>query len=118
MTQNGFQVEDRPAEGRYVIVDTEAKGGPAVAGEESYVDVVIDGATERVFYHTGVSDEYGGRGLASVLVRNAVEHAVSAGHKIVPVCPYVVAWFKKNAEFATHEVTARPEHLQAVSSAQ
>ena len=114
MTQERFGVEHLANESRYVLLDREADGGAKEIGEEVYVDVIDGGVTERVFHHTGVAEEYGGQGLAAVLVRSAVEQAVSDGHKIVPVCPYVVTWFKKNPEFGEHEVKARPEHLRAI----
>lgn len=117
MTQERFTVEDRPNESRYVLVDRGEGGDESeVIGEEAYVDLERDGAMHRIFFHTFVSDEYGGQGLASVLVRTAVEHAVSTGRSIAPVCPYVVAWFKKHPEFAEHEVTAGPAHLRAVDA--
>lgn len=119
MTQERFAVEDRPEESRYVLIDRGEDGSEAgVIGEESYVDVEGDHGTERVFFHTGVSDEYSGQGLASVLVGAAVEQVIAAGSAVVPVCPYVVAWVKKHPEFAEHVVPAGPGHLRAVSERQ
>jgi len=119
MTDNRFAVEDRPAESRYVLIDAGEGSGPTrEAGQEVYADLVRESGTERIFYHTAVSDDYAGQGLASVLVRGAVEHAVSLGYSVVPVCPYVVDWFKKHPDYVEHEVTATPEHLRAVSERQ
>lgn len=116
MTDDRFAVDDRPAESRYVLTDRGDGGGSArEAGQEVYADLTQAGDTHRIFYHTAVSDDYAGQGLASVLVRAAVEHAISLGYSVVPVCPYVVSWFKKHPEFAEHEITATPEHLRAVS---
>ena len=115
MTENRFSVEHRPAEHRYVILDTAAEGGPAVAGEESYVDVTAaDGRRDRVLFHTGVEDAYGGQGLAGQLVRFAVEDTIHAGLRVAPVCPYVVSWLEKHPGFAEHTVPAGPRHLRAV----
>jgi predicted GNAT family acetyltransferase len=131
MNDNRFAVEDRTAESRYVLLDRgESAGGPGGSvgtddpgaadgsaseiGEESYLDVTGDGATERIMYHTAVDEAYGGQGLASVLVRFAVEHTISAGMKVVPVCPYVAAWVKKHPEYAEHIVEATPNHLAAL----
>lgn len=119
MTQDRFTVEHRAEEGRYVLVDRGEGGAETeVIGEESYVDLSADGATQRIFFHTFVSDEYAGQGLGSMLVRAAVEHVVSLGYQVVPVCPYVAAWLKKNPDFAEHGVATRPEHLRAVSERQ
>ena len=116
-TSERFVVEHRPEELRYALVDRGEDGtGTAVVGEETYVDVSTDAGTDRVMYHTGVSEEYGGQGLASVLVRAAVDDTIAAGHKIVPVCPYVAAWAKKHPDLGDHFVPRRPEHLRAVKS--
>lgn len=107
MPDERFQVRHEPGRSRYALVDT---GHDAVIGEEVYVDV----AGQRVFYHTVVAEEYGGQGLASVLVRAAVEDAIAAGFAVVPVCPYVKGWLPKHPEYAAHVVNPRPEHLQAI----
>lgn len=86
----------------------------AEIGAEEYVDVSVGDETHRVMYHTRVADAYGGRGLASRLVRHAVEETVDAGIKIVGVCPYVASWLDKHEEFAQHVRPTRPEHLNAL----
>lgn len=119
MSQERFAVLNREAESRYVLVDRGEDGTEELEiGEESYVDVARGDSNERVFFHTGVSDEYGGQGLASVLVRGAVEHAIAAGFDIVPVCPYVVAWLPKHPEYAEHVAPSGPAHLRAIREQQ
>ena len=118
MTENRFTVADRPDEARYVLLDEAADGGPAVIGEESYVDVPgEDDAVQRVLYHTGVSEDYAGQGLASVLVRAAVEDVIATGRRVVPVCPYVKNWLKKHPEHDRHVDRPRDAHLRAVRDA-
>lgn len=115
MSAERFRVQDVPAESRYVLIDSGEDGaGSSVIGEESYVDVGDD----RVLYHTGVSDDYAGQGLASKLVRAVVDDVVAAGKRIVPVCPYVAAWMPKHPEYDAHVVTRRPEHIAAVKGQQ
>ena len=41
--------------------------------------------------HTEVDEEFGGRGLATILVREALDATRAAGLRIVPVCPMVAA---------------------------
>lgn len=115
MTENRFRVEHRPEESRYVLLDTEGAEAKEI-GEESYVELTAaDGGKQRVFYHTGVSPDYGGQGLAAVLVKTAVDDVVAAGMKVVPVCTYVVKWVEKNADdYAQHSLAAEQSHLQAV----
>lgn len=106
-------MEHRPDESRYVLIDRGESGSDAKEiGEESYVDV----GTDRVLYHTGVSDDYAGQGLASVLVRAVVDDVVASGLSIVPVCPYVAAWLPKHPEFGEHIAERRAEHGAAVRS--
>jgi predicted GNAT family acetyltransferase len=99
-------VEIRPDELRYVLLDDGAE-----IGEESYVDT----GKERVVFHTYVADTHSGKGLASVLVRAALNDIVERGMKIVPVCPYVKAWLPKHPEYAEHVVEPTRAHLRAIS---
>jgi len=115
MTDDRFTVRDLPAESRYVLIDRGEDGTRSKEiGEESYVDV----GDERVLFHTGVSEEYGGQGLASRLVRAVVDDVVAAGKRIVPVCPYVVAWLPKHPEYSEHVVERRGEHVSAIQAQQ
>ena len=115
MTDERFTVQERPEESRYVLLDREA-ADDRVVGEESYVDVETAKGVQRVLFHTGVVEDYGGRGLASLLVAEAVGDAVARGLAVVPVCPYVAKWLSKHPEYDGHVVKPRPEHLQAVPS--
>ncbi|NUR98443.1 MAG: N-acetyltransferase [Kribbellaceae bacterium] len=114
MTDERFEVQSRPDESRYVLIDHEA--ADQVIGEEDYVDVESGDGVQRVLFHTGVSDEYSGQGLASVLVRAAVEDVIAHGYTIVPVCPYVAAWLPKHPEYASHVLKPHPQHLRAVAT--
>ncbi|OBI46406.1 acetyltransferase [Mycobacterium kyorinense] len=78
------------ADGKYTIaVDGKTVGYAAVADRDN----------QRVFYHTEVDDEFGGRGLASILVREALEATRADGKRVVPVCKMVAAVLKKHSEF-------------------
>lgn len=70
----------------------------------------IDG--ERVFHHTEVGEEFGGRGLGTALVRGAVEATRGEGISIVAVCPMVKAFLQKNDdEFAGAYRLPTPDDL-------
>ncbi|MGW5383265.1 GNAT family N-acetyltransferase [Nocardia sp. NPDC003963] len=60
-----------------------AYGSPA--GRADFVDSGDD--AERIFFHTEVDQEFGGRGLAGVLVREALADSVRKKLTVVPVCP-------------------------------
>jgi uncharacterized protein len=47
--------------------------------------------------HTYVSPVLRGQNIASKLVEAAVAYAKKHHLKLVPVCPYIVKWFEKNA---------------------
>lgn len=53
---------------------------------------------EWIFYHTEVSEEFGGRALATVLIAAAMADVRAQGITVVPICPMVRAWLQKNAE--------------------
>lgn len=49
--------------------------------------------------HTYVSSELRGRGVAKQLLDGAAEYAREKGHKIEPVCSYVVTAFERFKEY-------------------
>lgn len=53
---------------------------------------------ERIFHHTEVDEQYGGRGLGTALVRGAVEATRAEGTTIVAVCPLVKSFLQKHSD--------------------
>ncbi|MCK8612920.1 GNAT family N-acetyltransferase [Gordonia sp. C13] len=94
-------VRDNGSARRYEIT-VEGTSDGVVAGFAEYRDRSDDtgAVTERVFFHTEVAEEFGGRGLATILVREALDDARSRGLVIVGVCPLVAAFLKKHPEYA------------------
>ncbi len=88
--------------GRYTI---------AVEGQAVGLADFADRDNQRVFYHTEIDPAYGGRGLATILVEEALNEARDEGKRIVPVCSMVVTVLKKHPEFddITDPVTAEVE---------
>ncbi len=80
-------------------------------GVERYLD--LDG--QRVFYATEVDPAFGGRGLASVLIHDALTDAVGQGKRVVPVCPFVVRYVGKHHDFDDHLDPATDAVREAVS---
>ena len=90
---------------------TDKTGAPTTVTQESdRLSISVDGQKvgfvefadrdgQRVFTHTEVLDEFGGRGLATILVDEALTESRDAGLRIVAVCPLVVAFVKKHHEF-------------------
>ncbi len=52
------------------------------------------------FTHTEVPKELEGRGIASALIRGALEDARAQGLKVIARCPFVAAYLAKHPEFA------------------
>ncbi|MGH3525044.1 MAG: N-acetyltransferase [Mycobacterium sp.] len=50
---------------------------------------VADRDNQRVFYYTEIDDDFGGRGLATILVREALKATRADSKHIVPVCEMV-----------------------------
>ncbi len=61
-----------------------ADGPPA--GRADFVESP-GAAAERIFFHTEVDEEFGGRGLAGLLVREALADSIRKHLTVVPVCP-------------------------------
>ncbi|MDB5613233.1 MAG: N-acetyltransferase [Devosia sp.] len=86
------QREDNGSRGRYVI--------HLAPGFEAEMTFRKDDSGTIAIEHTGVPPEYEGRGIAAKLVNKAIADAREQGFKIVPVCSYVVAQFKRHPEWA------------------
>lgn len=59
----------------------------------------LDNGDERIFYHTETNPNFQGRGLASILVKLALQHTTASNLKIVASCPMVLGWLQKHPEF-------------------
>ena len=88
-------VEGGPAVGRADFVDPR-DGGAVSEG----VDVGDDGGVDhdRIFFHTEVDEAYGGRGLAGILVREALADSIRRNIVVVPVCPVFAAHLEKHGD--------------------
>lgn len=49
--------------------------------------------------HTGAPESLRGTGAAKTLVEHMVAEAHSRGFKIIPICPYVMAQYRKHPEW-------------------
>ena len=90
-------IVDNANERRY-----EARIGEALAGWVDYGRV----RDRLVALHTEVPPEFGGRGIASALVRRVLDDVRAAGGTITPRCPFFVAHFQRHPEDA--DLVARP----------
>ena len=84
-------ITDNAEERRY-----EARLGDQLAGWVEYGRV----QGRIVVLHTEVPPEFGGRGIASALVRRVLADARAAGEKVTPRCPFFAAHFQRHPEDA------------------
>ena len=105
--KTGAEATVSAAEGKYTI---------AVDGETVGLAAVADRGNQRVFYHTEVEEQFGGRGLATILVAEALEATRADGKRVVPLCPMVAAFIKKHPEFADITDPVTPAVLQWVET--
>lgn len=85
--------EDGERRGRYVA---------RIDGIDAEGEITFTHPREGVISanHTGVPESMGGRGVAKALLDFMLEDARANGFRIVPVCPYVRAQYKKHPEWA------------------
>lgn len=87
-----IELEDRGTKGRYVI---RAPNGDEAEMTFTKVDenlIIID--------HTEVPDAFRGQGAGLRLVTRGVEDARASGKKIIPLCPFAAAQFRRHPEWA------------------
>jgi predicted GNAT family acetyltransferase len=107
-----FTVRNAPERRRYELLD-----GDAVIGKAHYLPHTGAKQPERIFFHTTVSEDYAGQGLAARLVQDALDDTLAEGVAVVPVCPYVKVWLRKHPDYQERMTPVRPEHLAAVEHA-
>ena len=98
--KTGAQTTVSAADGKYTI---------AVEGQTVGHTDVADRDNQRVFYHTEVDDQFGGRGLATILVREALDATRAEGKRVVAVCQMVAGVLDKHPEFNAIADPVRPE---------
>lgn len=64
-----------------------------------------------LFSHTEVPPELEGRGIGSALVKYALAAARERGLKVIPVCPFFVAWLTRHPEEAD---IVHPDYRRAI----
>lgn len=111
------RVEEAGGVGSYIISVADGE----TAGRADFVDSGSGAELERIIFHTEVDEQFGGRGLAGILVREALQDSIRSGFGIVPVCPLFASHLKKHGDefIADGGVFRRPKRddLVLVSNA-
>ncbi|MEB3069924.1 GNAT family N-acetyltransferase [[Mycobacterium] vasticus] len=102
---------------------TNAADGPRKAyeihldGARAGLTAYVDAGAQRIFFHTEIGEEYGGRGLAGTLIAAALAETRAAGKRIVAICPFVAAYVEKHHDFDDILDPVTPEAKAAVRAA-
>jgi predicted GNAT family acetyltransferase len=88
----------------------------SVDGKSVGLEAFAERDGQRVFYHTEIDDAFGGRGLGTVLISEALAATRADGLRIVAVCPMVAAYVKKHPEFDDIVDAPTPEILKSLPS--
>jgi predicted GNAT family acetyltransferase len=88
----GIELEEGGSKGRYLM-----HGPDGAVAEMTFSKV---GTHRIIIDHTEVPDAFRGKGAGLRLVARAVEDARAAGRKIIPLCPFASAQFRRHPEWA------------------
>lgn len=64
-----------------------------------WADYSIQG-NRRAILHVEADDALRGSGAAGRFMQSLADHARAEGHRLIPVCSYAVAWFKRHRDQA------------------
>ncbi|HVG24614.1 MAG TPA: GNAT family N-acetyltransferase [Thermoanaerobaculia bacterium] len=79
--------------------EAESQFETTVDGQVAYAAYDLEGEDTIVFTHTIVPDALSGRGIASDLVKHALQHAREKKLKVVPQCSYVATYIQRHSEY-------------------
>ncbi|ORV49256.1 acetyltransferase [Mycolicibacter engbaekii] len=71
-----------------------------VDGQQAGFADYIENGDQRIFHHTVIEKEFGGRGLASTLIGAALDDTRAAGKRVVPTCSFVAGYIAKHPQYA------------------
>jgi predicted GNAT family acetyltransferase len=89
MNTNELAVRDNPDRHRFEI---DLRDGTFAIAEYTLPQGKI------MFTHTEVPPAHEGEGIASSMIRFALDEARRRGLKVIPICPFVAAYMQKHAE--------------------
>ncbi|HEX3932852.1 MAG TPA: GNAT family N-acetyltransferase [Nocardioides sp.] len=98
--QPALTVTDNLRAGRF-----ELRVGDEFAGYATY----RDGASGRAFEHTVIAAEFEGRGLATEIIRFALDEATRAHRRVLPFCPFVRLFIETHPDYLT--LVVQPERF-------
>jgi predicted GNAT family acetyltransferase len=91
-----LEITHNPAESRFETW---------IEGKLSKLDYMENGGT-IVMMHVGVNPEHRGQGVAGKLTEVALEYAREKSLRVIPTCPYIAAYIRRNPQYV--ELTRHP----------
>ena len=81
-------------------INEKGRGGFYISEDGEQLGVMQIGITGKdlIAFHTEVSPDKKGKGIGKILLETMVDYARGHGLKVIPLCPYVYAQFKRNNE--------------------
>ncbi|MFI6759473.1 GNAT family N-acetyltransferase [Micromonospora sp. NPDC050417] len=89
----------------------------AVAGQVAGFTQFFDHDRQRVFFHTEIGKEYGGQGLGTRLIAEALDDVRAAGFRVVPICPFVKSYLDRHPQYGDLVDPVTPDLLARVGGA-
>ena len=99
MSKHDIQLEENETKGRYVY--------RADDGTEAVMTFSKVGDSMIIIDHTEVPDAFRGQNIGLKLVERGVADARAAGNKVLPLCPFAAAQFRRHPEW--NDVLSRPK---------
>jgi len=96
----------RDPHGYRLTVQTRVQDNPDLHRFEIYADDALAGfavyepsGANRAFVHTEIDSSYEGKGLAKILVKEALDATRDEKLGVLPFCPFVHRYVEKNPEY-------------------
>lgn len=93
MTDETAQVVRNAEKNRYEVLH---------AGELAGFAEYTEQGDQVAFTHTEIDSAYAGKGLGKVLASGALDDVVDRGGTIVPICPFIASFVRKNTQYDDH----------------
>jgi predicted GNAT family acetyltransferase len=87
-----IELQEEGSKGRYLLRSS--------SGDLAELTFTKVGQRRIILDHTEVPDSFRGQGAGLRLVSRAVEDARAAGKRIIPLCPFARAQFRRHAEWS------------------
>ena len=87
-----IRLEEADTKGRYVVDGPDGAQAKMTFSKLGLSRIIID--------HTEVPDAFRGQGVGARLVARAVDDARAQDRKIIPLCPFAAAQFRRHPEWA------------------